>query len=346
MKFAIANFALLFTCLVGSSSLGADLVLRERATQHGAIIRLGDIADIGASSAAELNALANTPLLPAPARGTQQFLTTAQVRDLLRTRGVQLDALTIQGAAVVEIGSAAPPQKTVTRPVAEKVSDTDVQLLVQQAIEQYVRSQTTRGKWRVEAALNETQLSTAAELGRELVASGPRQPRSGRHRFSLSGSPGQQELGVFATITQIQPVVVLLRRIERGQIIRRADAEIQQREGNLPSDSFGTLEQVVGKAAQRTMLPESIVQASHIRAPWQVLRGETVQVFVRTGGIVVRTRAVAKENGAMGDLIVVETVEDKRKLNVSVSGPSEVTVYATGGQTTDFASLQRDQRRR
>ena len=162
--------------------------------------------------------------------------------------------------------------------------------------------------------------------------------------LKYNGAPGQQELGIFATITQIQPAVVLLRRIERGQIIRRADVEIRQREGNLPSDSLGTLEQVIGNAAQRTLSSESIVQASHIRAPWQVHRGETVHVFVRTGGIVVRTRAVAKENGAMGELIVVETIEDKQKLNVSVSGPSEVTVYATGGQTTDFASLQRDQR--
>jgi flagella basal body P-ring formation protein FlgA len=312
-----ANFALLITLLATTSSWGADLVLRERATQHGAIIRLGDIADIGASSTAELNALANTPLLPAPARGTQQFLTTIQVRDLLRNRGVQLDAITIKGASVVEIGSA-------------------------------IRNQNhlNHGQWRVEVALNARQLSKAAELGHNLVARGPRQPRSGRHRFSLSGAPGQQELGVFATITQNQPAVVLLRRVERGQIVRRADVEIRQREGNLPSDSLETLDQVVGKAAQRTLAPETIIQASHIRAPWQVLRGETVQVFVRTGGIVVRTRAVSKENGAMGDLIVVETVEDKQKLNVSVSGPSEVTVYATGGQTTDFASLQRDQRKR
>jgi len=50
MKSFTYYLALLITLLANFPSQGADLVLRERATQHGAIIRLGDIADIGAKS--------------------------------------------------------------------------------------------------------------------------------------------------------------------------------------------------------------------------------------------------------------------------------------------------------
>jgi len=346
MKSFTYYLALLITLLANSPSLGADLMLRERATQHGAIIRLGDIADVGTSSSAELDALARTPLLPAPAKGTQQFLSVAQVRDLLQARGIQLDALTFQGASIVEIGGAVLPSKKEALPAVLKLSHHELEMRVQRAIERHLQNKARTGQWRVEVSLHETLDSKLVKLGAKLEVRSQQKLRSGKQRFLLSGSEGKKEIAISATITQVQSVVVVLRRVERGQIVRTADVELRTREGNLPRGSLTDLQQVVGKAAQRTLRSDEIVQGNYLRAAWQVLRGETVNVFVRTGGIVVRTRAIAKENGAMGELIAVETVEDEQRLNVSVSGPGEVTVYATGGQTTEYASLRRGDRRR
>ncbi len=342
MKLLPCTFALLLALLVHSSSQGAELVLREYATQHGPIIRLGDIADIGASSPAELKILASTPLLPAPAPGTQQFLSAAQVRDLLTARGLQIERLTIQGAALVEIGSNTQPTKSEQEPQTPKLTHQAAELQVQQAIEGYLQSETSVGQWRVEVLLSERLVSQVAQLGVPVEARGQRKLRSGRQRFFLSSGEGEKELLVTATITQIQKVVVVRQRIQRDQLVRAVDVEILQREGHLPSGSLTDLEQVIGKVALRALRPDEILQKNHVRAAWQVRRGETVKVFVRTGGIVVRTRAVAKENGAMGDLIAVEMLEGKKRLTVSVSGPGEVAVYATGGRTTDYASLSRD----
>lgn len=360
--------ALLLTLLVHSSSQGAELTLRERATQQGSIIRLGDIADISTASSAEMRILTSTPLLPTPAPGTQQFLSVAQVRDLLVARGLQMDQLTIKGARIVEIGSVAKPTtkttkttKTPTTKTNEKQTTPELtlqaaELRVQQAIEQHLHtntseSSTSAGHWRVEVTLNQNQIDKVAGLAKNLEARGQRpirlgKGRSGKQRFFLSDGSDSKDLLVTATITQIQSVVVVRQRIEREQLVRAVDVEILEREGNLPSGSLIDLEQVVGKVAQRSLRPDDIVQKKHVRAAWQVRRGETVSVVVRTGGIKVRTRAIAKENGAMGDLITVEMLDGKKKLAVSVSGLGEVAVHATGGRATDYASLRRDDRPR
>jgi len=283
-------------------------------------------------------------------------LNVSQVRELLVARGIQVKGITFSGAQVVEIGAASTSQKAASpktespnkgaAPKPLELSKREVELRVQLAIERSLQN-TTNNRWRVEVSLGKNQVLEVASLGDELLVRGKPQPRSGKERFVLSASgKNKSELAVTATVTEIRSVVVVKQRIERGQLIRAANVEIREQEGNLPKGSIADLQLVIGKEAQRTLRPEEIVQQNHIRAALQVRRGETVNVFVRTGGVVVRTRAVSKSNGALGELIILETLADKKRIDASVSGPGEATVYATGGRATDYASLNRDDRRR
>lgn len=342
MKLPATLIVLLIALLAASSSQAADLVLRERATQQGAIIRLGDLADISASSSTEVAGLANTPLLPSPAAGTQQFLNVSQVRELLVARGIPVNQLNFRGASVIAIGASTERPKVEVAVKLTKKTRQEIELRVQKAIARYLQSTTSNIRWSVEVVLTIDQTQKIASFEQELVVRGARQPRSGRARFLVSTESQPHEITVTAQVAKIQPVVVVKQSIERGQLIRMADVEVREREGNLPNGSLDDLQRVIGKEAQRAMRPTEIVLQNHLRAPLQVRRGETVNVFVRTGGVVVRSRATAKENGALGDLITLETLEGKKRLDASVSGPGEVTLYATGGRTTDYASLNRE----
>ena len=148
--------ASLTTLLVQASSQAADIVLRQRVTRQGAMVRLGDIADIVADTVSERNGLASTPLLPAPVRGTMQYLNVSQIRDLLTARGVRLDRLRISGATVVELGTLIAPSQTpsqtpsdfrsiaksVRNPVANSAAQQqtprELELLARKAIEKFV----------------------------------------------------------------------------------------------------------------------------------------------------------------------------------------------------------------
>lgn len=337
------------TTAVAFSCEAAEVVLREKATQHGSLIRLGDVADISAASSTEVHGLSSTPLFPAPAKGTQQFLTVAKVRDLLTARGIDISQLSISGSLLVEIGES---HQTLVEPIEKRIvkqseqPPADVELLIKKAIKSRLQQTTIASDWRVDVPLTKRQLTDLATLGADVVAIEVQPLRSGRIRFQLVSDTLKQPQRVIAELTKIQTVVVAKRPIERGQLVRAVDVEVREREGNLPSGLLTDLSQAIGKVAQRSFRPDDVMLQSFLRAAWQVRRGETVNAYVRTGNIVVRTRAVAKQNGAMGELITVETLGDKQRLDVTVSGPSEVTVYATGGRATDFASLDRPTQRR
>jgi flagella basal body P-ring formation protein FlgA len=59
-----------------------------------------------------------------------------------------------------------------------------------------------------------------------------------------------------------------------------------------------------------------------------VHRGEVVTVYARTAGIQIRTVARAREDGARGELVAVDSLLDHSGFHARVSGIREVEVYA------------------
>jgi flagella basal body P-ring formation protein FlgA len=336
---------LLLTMLtvVVSSATAADVALRVRSNHEGTMVRLGDIADIAAASTSELNDLSTTVLLPAPAPGTLQFLRKTQVRDLLAARGVDLGAVSLSGAEVVEVG-AAKPQAEIAIPGEESSllpSRREIESSLNASIKQYLTQETGHHRWRIDVPLDVAAYLRLANLGFELKAGGGRKPYSGRQYFQITGDKPDQEMTVVAEVTRIQPVVTTVRKIERGALIRTADLEIREHEGHPPSTALTTLAEAAGMEARHSIPEGSLVLKSQLSAPLQVERGETVTVFARTAGITVRTYAVARQDGARGELVQVQTLDGKDRFMARVSGRRELEVLATGATAGDFASLPR-----
>jgi flagella basal body P-ring formation protein FlgA len=53
-----------------------------------------------------------------------------------------------------------------------------------------------------------------------------------------------------------------------------------------------------------------------------------VTVYAKAAGIRIHTTARAKEEGAMGDLVAVESVADRKTFTARVCGPRETEVFA------------------
>jgi len=93
---------------VASAADAADIVFRERIVPTGAVIRLGDIATVLRATPAEAKRLADLPLMPAPAPGTEQTVRAQEIRDLLVAHGLELANLRFDGANRITIGVATP----------------------------------------------------------------------------------------------------------------------------------------------------------------------------------------------------------------------------------------------
>jgi len=329
--------------LTASTASGAELVLRERATMSGPMIRLGDVADISAGTASMLKGLVTTPLLPTPAPGTQQFVSRSQIRDLLVSRGIDVGNLRVRGAMVVEIGHRRPAGSldvdSIGTTEAETMTFTETDTAVEDAIERYLIDHTSHDQWQVEVELRDKQSLQVAGWAGEFTVEGPHYPRPGRKNFVIRSRNGKESFRVQASIVQVHSLLFARRGISRGDLVRAADVEVRQHEGSAPNLAIRDLAQVVGMEAKRTITEDSILTEGQVSAPLMVKRGETVTVSARTGGVTVRTMVVAQQDGAMGELVQVESVKDKKRFAASVSGNRQLEVFPTGARVEDFATL-------
>jgi flagella basal body P-ring formation protein FlgA len=318
---------------------GASIVLREQAIPTGAVVFLSDIADVAAASEDEMHNLATTPLMAAPAHGTQEFLSFAKVLELLESRGVDMSGLTFAGARTVKVGKAIATQiPHVTEPVRQLAAGQREQAVVD-AIVTHLGKTTRHHDWQVELSLGAAELRDLGKLGVDLTASAGRSPWIGAQKFRVTGTSDAEPVFVLAKVARLNSVVVATRRIEQGSLIGATDVEMRS-EPNVPTTAVHALELVIGKEATRVIEADAILQASQTRSPMLVQRGETVKVSARTGGITVSTFAIVQQNGALGDLVQVQTLDKKDRFAARVSGWKQLEVLPTGVTTADYAALK------
>lgn len=120
------------------------------------------------------------------------------------------------------------------------------------------------------------------------------------------------------------------RSIARGETIRASDVESRPLAGTATKQEYVTrAEDIVGHTAVRVIDAGQPVVPNSLQRPLIVMRNETISLVARSAGVQVRTSAKALEDGALGDLITIETIEkSKNKLAARVVGPKTVEIYA------------------
>ncbi len=82
----ILTFLILSAAPVG----GAELQLRARCQPQGAVVTLGDVAEVIAADRREAESLAAVELFTAPAAGQQRVVRLRDLQDLLATRQINM----------------------------------------------------------------------------------------------------------------------------------------------------------------------------------------------------------------------------------------------------------------
>jgi flagella basal body P-ring formation protein FlgA len=316
----------------------ADVVLREHAAPKGPLVRLGDVATVKSEDGLAADHLATTPLMPAPPSGTSQFLRMAELRDMLVARGIDVRSLRFSGADTVTVGAPAgnfdvsdhteiPPQST---------DETAARLT--SSIVEYLRSQTGHDLWNVRVDADDDVVSAYQQAGRHAVVSGGKAPWSGRQRFIISGDPGTPSATAYARVERLDMAAFALRAIERGELIRRTDVELRPFAGALPKQAVLSLDSLVGKEAVQSIRGDSLVMANQVRSPLLVQRGDRVSIRVRAAGVSIRTYALAQQDGSLGELVTVQSVESKERYTAIVSGLRELEIMAAGSSAVDVAA--------
>ncbi len=314
----------------------------------GPVVTLGDVAEVLTADARQADRLAALELFPAPPPGTKRYLRLREIQDLLLARGVSPLEHRITGASqVVLLGVGEGEEaETADRGLASASVTGRAQRRVGEAVARYLQSRVSAAEpWTVDVDLTPAQARWVASGRAEISARGGAPPWVGAQRFEVwARSPeGPVRFHVDAQIAPPASVVVAAESLARGAVIRPADLRLEQ--GGVmeeASDAFHAIDQVVGQETTRVIPMGTILDRKSIRPPLLVRRGERVTVSARSAGIQVRTRAKARQEGSLGDLIEVESLTDRAAYFARVCGVQEVEVYARATRAEPAAASDSD----
>jgi flagella basal body P-ring formation protein FlgA len=362
LQFSVC-LALGLTVVIASDAFATvDVQLRERVEAASPVIRLGDVAQISSADRRKARQLSVLILMPAPAPGTERFLRQREIEDLLSAHGEDLADLRIDGAEQVQImtPAAASPvgaresdgrsARSVNRHAAilaayaEEKSDAppaknaamDWSGEIQGIIRRHLESKTGQtGDWQIKCNLADHELAILQKASQTPTLQGGHEPWTGRQRFVLTvlTSDGSVNVPIYAEVsTPAIPVAVAIRPIARGSVITAADFELQNVGLALNAGTrrapITSIEQLVGMEARQPIQAGEVVLNDKVRAPLLVKRGDLVTVLSHGGGIRVRTTARARQDGAKGELVQVESLETREQFDVRVTGRREAMVFA------------------
>lgn len=308
----------------------AEVRLRDRCACAANLVTLGDVADILPAADPAAERLAAVELFPAPASGQVRYLRLRELQDLLLNRGVSLAEHRFSGASQAVIEAAAPRAEA----AAETFSSSQVQRArrrIETALTRALEKAGETSPMIFTFTLNDAQTRLVGQAVQEVAATGGRAPWVGPQQFTVAViAEGQREEFALDVQLALPPQVVVAKTtLSRGSLIGPQDVELRFAvAGENLDECFTRVADVIEGEATRQVVPGSVLARSDVRARLLVRQGQVVSVYARSAGIRVRTIARARGDAAAGELVEVESIEDRSRFLAQVTGVQEVQVFA------------------
>ncbi len=123
-------------------------------------------------------------------------------------------------------------------------------------------------------------------------------------------------------------VIAIDRVIYPGQSLDMAGARNIRLRRSLPRGSrvVRRLEQIAGKVARRTILPNRPILTTALRDPYLVESGKPVRITYRSRGVSISLTGVALNSGIQGDLIRIRNIDSGKTIVGTVMADASVQV--------------------
>ena len=307
--------------------------LRLSATVKGAIITLGEVADIAGPDEQQTARLRAVQLVPAPAPGETLRLEFGIVRSRLQAHGFNLGQLEFAGHSVVTVrrseqtsgsasassGAAAEPatwkQDRAERRIAEAIREHCTRRAPELGVVQVSVEMRPQDVDRVVAAAAETVTVEPAA-----ISTADAQPLI----VQIGGRGAGESIEVSARVTPWPWVLAANADLPAGHRLRVADlawSQVESAEG-----LFTEVERLIDLEMARPVRAGQPVRADEVRSVPLVRSGDIVTVSSRRGGISIRRPMKARGDGALGEEITLTTLDGRERLTARVTGFHEAQV--------------------
>jgi flagella basal body P-ring formation protein FlgA len=208
-----------------------------------------------------------------------------------------------------------------------------VQRRLQEAILKYLQTQSSATQAAsLQFGASSAQQRMVASTAAPISVSGGNPPWIGAQTFMIAvdTAEGPRSFSLDVRVNPTSMVVAAVHSLPRGAIVQTADLALVHEDPRDDRDSggFRSIEEAVGKQTTKAIVEGKILTMDDVRAPLMVRRSEVVTVFARSAGIQIHTSARAKDDGAQGDLVAVESLADRKTFTARVCGPRETEVFA------------------
>ncbi len=203
------------------------------------------------------------------------------------------------------------PRRTAAR------SQQNLEQLKQQVIDAILRRISTQGasaaSWRVNVTLNGRILQSLPSNWKDVQIEELSPPWDGSHNIVARIASDQQisRLPLRIRLARIEQQVVALRPLARGHIVGPRDVELRP----VPQSSRSTigatraLDDVIGCEVKGNIDTGQAIAKNAVARPLLIRRREIVDVVAKTGGITIRRRARAMQDGVKGDLVMLQDLD-------------------------------------
>jgi flagellar basal body P-ring formation protein FlgA len=306
-------------------------VLRASITVSGELVRIGDVIE-NAGTAAQI------AIYRAPDLGTTGTLPAEQVLSALRAHQViGVDARDLREISVTRL--------------ARTLDSKDIELQVARALER-------RGGLGDASNLSLTFDRDVRDLRLEASSTGDMQPVSARYEprygrfdvtFEIANDHPAAPMRLRFTGTAVETVeaAVLVRNIERNEVIKSSDVLLERRPKAEMGADAPARDRAVGMQARRQLRAGQALKAADLGKPDLVQRDQTVTLIYEATGLYLTVRGKALESGTESDVVSVLNLQSKRTVTGTVIGRGQVAISvatprpAAAADTT--SSLQSDQ---
>jgi flagella basal body P-ring formation protein FlgA len=307
--------AMTFSVLIAPGANGLVISLREEASVRSATILLKDVADVRGPDLDTIEKLSQISLGPSPEFGSVKTLSRHQIGQFIQAAAGPVRSEEFSGAAAVQV-----------RVKGGAINAEEVEAL----LKAYIRKASSWNESEIEISsirnLNgielppdgaELRLSPIdASMGYKSILAPVEIVRAGKtlRRFWITA-----EIDIHAEI------LVAAQKITPGKIVQPGDVVKK----NIPIADLHMAyarnpEEVVGKAASRIFSPGDPIPCQFFANPSLIKSGETVQLRLERKGIVLTSQARAEQDGKLGQVIRIRSLDFSTVVKAQVTGRSQV----------------------
>jgi flagella basal body P-ring formation protein FlgA len=325
------------------------LLFRNSPNLEGSLIRFGDLLEVR-GQAEEAKRIYDLPLVPTPQPGTELRIAKEEILQQLQIRGYDISRFRWLGESEKVLKSAVPNDASKLRNTANLLPAfaTDRNFIqaernLKDVVSRYLAVQNSNlNGATIQFDIPKEQINLFFQRRNIRRIGGGVSPWTGEQTLTVQVLDKNEliELPLKVYIQAPETYVVAVRPIRRGDIVEMDDLRLQAiPASNDPTQEaiyFTDFKDVIGKQLRRSISSGQAIREDDVGPPLVVEKNQLVQIKVVIGGVEVETAGRAITEGAVGDLVQVETLnlKERKKLTAQVLDTNSVQVIAAGVSAT------------